>query len=273
MELGISTYMVIDGEKIAEDIIAGLKRQPVPGKFLAAIVVGDDPASVSFMRQKEKVARELGVDFQIYRRPTSIDSGELGAEIEELAGEESCGGIILQLPLPSRLDRARIIAMIPEEKDVDALRGGSAVPPPAVGVVHEIIENCELKIENLTVAVVGMGFLVGQPVAKWFRGRAKELLTLDVGDDLARLKNADVVILGVGKAGLVKPEMLKENALVIDFGYSRGTDGTLYGDFDSSQIENWKLKIGNLRYTPVPHGTGPILVAKLFENFYLLNAD
>lgn len=266
--------MVIDGREIAGQIIEKLKKRPMPEKFLAAIVVGDDPATESFVKQKEIVAKELGVDFRVVRFPADILEARLIEEVKKIAEDQNCGGVVLQLPLPAHLNRESVIEAIPIEKDVDALRGGDLVSPPAVGVVQEIlkIENC--KIENLTVAVVGMGFLVGQPITWWLKGSTNshelaEVITLDIGDNLARLKDADVVILGVGKAGLVKPEMLKGGALVIDFGYSRGEDSVLHGDFDPSH-ESLAMS-HKLRYTPVPHGTGPILVAKLFENFYVLN--
>jgi len=273
--------MVIDGKKIANGIVARLKERPTPKKFLAIVLVGDDAASASFVKQKEKVARELGIDFRIARLSSSTNQETLVAEIGKLVRDEQCGGIVLQLPLPEHFDRDKIIAAIPPEKDVDNLRGDSLVLSPAAGVVQEILNFTHYSLPITAAAVVGHGFLVGQPIVGWLRGsansheladgRAKKVMVLDVGDDLAALKDADVVILGVGKAGLVTPAMLKPNALVIDFGYSRGPDGKLHGDFNASEIENWKLKIENLRYTPVPHGAGPILVAKLFENFYTLN--
>ena len=103
--------------------------------------------------------------------------------------------------------------------------------------------------------------------------KAKELAVFKKGSDLSELKNYDLVISGVGKAELINPEMLKNGAGVIDFGYSTDESGKIRGDFDASQIENYKLKIENLWYTPTPGGTGPILVAKLFENFYKLNIE
>lgn len=256
---------IIDGKKIAEGLLAELKKRPAPKKFLAAVLVGSDPASASFVAQKEKIARILGIDFRVTECLPDVSERELVDAIRAFVDDRACGGIVLQLPLPTHLDRAQVIAAIPLEKDVDALRGGDLVLPPAVGAVQEI-----LKIENLTVAVVGMGFLVGQPIAKWLKGKSKELIALDIGDDLARLKDADVVILGTGKAGLVKPEMLKNDVLVVDFGYSRDESGNLRGDFDSSHQS--LVMSQELAFTPTPGGTGPILVAKLFENFYTLNA-
>lgn len=291
---------IVDGKAIAADVLGRLKSRPIPKKFLAAVLVGDDKGSVSFLKQKEKTAKELGVDFRLYQFPSEIKNNDLRREVGKVAAHKTCGGVIVQLPLPEHLNQYYILNAIPREKDVDVLSERALgafyvdrgeVLPPAVGTVQEIIENClpaealaspkplaergsakagKLKIENFTVAVVGLGLLVGRPVANWVMRRAKETIFLRSVSDLGLLKRADIVIAGVGKAGLVTPDMLKDGAGVIDFGY--GTlDGKYSGDLDTRplKIKNSKLKIG--WYTPTPGGTGPILVAKLFENFYELN--
>ncbi len=255
--------MVIDGKKIADSILTRLKENPIPQRFLAGILVGNDPATGSFIRQKELVAKELKVDFRIKKLEVSIEEGALIKTLNELGKDRDCGGIILQLPLPAHIDRAQVIATIPPGKDVDNLRGEGPLTAPAVGVVEEIFKATSYQLPGAVVAVVGMGFLVGRPIAEWLKGRAKEVITLDIGDDLAHIKDADIVILGVGKAGFVRAAQLKNDTLVVDFGYSRGNDGALRGDFDPQGTEQ-------ISYTPTPGGTGPILVAKLFENFYNL---
>ena len=261
--------MVIDGKKIAEDIIGRLKKKGAPAKFMAAFLVGGDPASVSFLKRKEKMAKELGVDFRLYGFPGNMSQDDLRNEILKFAADENCGGIIVQLPLPSGINRDAVLAAVPAEKDVDTLRG-NLVLPPAAGVVDEILKATSCKIQDKRAAVVGLGFLVGRPISEWLKGKCAELDCLDMGSDLnsptGELKQADLVILGTGQAGLIKPEMLKDGALVIDFGYGM-KDGKISGDLDVLKIENCKLKID---YTPTPGGTGPILVAKLFENFYNL---
>ncbi len=250
--------MLIDGKRIASELIAELKSKFKPEQFLAAVVVGEDNATASFVKQKENVARELGVDFRVARFPASVAESHVRKEIAALGANEKCGGIILQLPLPANFDRETLISRIPAEKDVDAL-GGDLVLSPAVGVVQEILKREKKEIEKLCVAVVGIGFLIGQPISKWLEGKCAELYKLDIEDDLGILREADVVMSGAGKAGLIKSDMLKNNALVVDFGYSGGR-----GDFDQAGVDN-------ISYTPTPGGTGPILVAKLFENFYKLN--
>lgn len=265
---------IIDGRKIAADILARLKAKLAPKKFLAAVLVGHDASSVSFLKQKEKAAKELGVDFRLYKFPVDIKQYALRDEVRKLAEHKTCGGVVVQLPLPDHINVQYVLNAIPREKDADVLgeralgafyAGRNPVLPPAVGVVEEIIVNCKLKIENLNVAVVGRGVLVGKPIAAWLTNKkVKELSVLGSKSDLGALKDADLVILGAGQARLVEPGMLKKGAGVIDFGYDGGR-----GDFDASN----KSQISNLKiwYTPTPGGTGPILVSKLLENFYKLN--
>ncbi len=268
----------ISGNEIAQQIINCLKSQPKPEKFLAAILVGENPASINFLKQKGKTAQELGVDFRIYRFPKSIQNDELRKEVLKIALLKKVGGIILQLPLPEHLNKHCVLNVIPREKDVDVIgeralgafyAGRNPVLPPAVGVVQEIIENFKLKIENLSVAVVGLGFLIGKPIANWLMGKTLEIYLLRRGSNFEILKQADLVIGGVGQANLIKPEMLKRGAGVIDFGYSVNENGKVGGDFDTNSLAASDQSINF--YTSTPGGTGPILVAKLFENFYKLN--
>ncbi len=281
----------ISGTEIAKKIIDELKAKPKPEKILAVILVGENPASISFLNQKEKIAKELGIDFRIYKFPESIKNDDLRQEANKIALLKKVGGVIVQLPLPEHLNKHYILNVIPREKDVDVLgeralgafyNGRNLVLPPAVNVVQKIIENCKLKIENLRVAVVGLGFLVGKPIATWLIGKTKEIYLLDEGSDFGILKQADLVISGVGKAGLIKPEMLKDGASIIDFGYNMEnvTSDTrqknslvkkILGDFDVSSLSMSPVALNF--YTPTPNGTGPILVAKLFENFYGLNNE
>jgi methylenetetrahydrofolate dehydrogenase (NADP+)/methenyltetrahydrofolate cyclohydrolase len=273
--------MKANGKELASVILKGLGRKPAPKKFLAAFLAGDDPASASFLKQKEKTAKELGVDFRLYPYPVDITNDVLQKEVGKITAHKTCGGAIVQLPLPKHLNAQYILNAIPREKDVDVLgeralgafyTGRNPVLPPAVGVVKLILETYNVQLANLKTAVVGRGLLVGKPIAMWLIDKVAELAvftsrTKNLGE---KLKNFDLIVTGVGKAGLIKPEYLKEGAGVIDFGYD-SANGELRGDFDVSQLKN--LKTYKLTfYTPTPGGTGPILVAKLLENFYTLNA-
>ena len=292
---------IIDGRKIAQEIIDDLKSRPKPEKFFAAILVGDNPASVNFIKQKEKTAKELGVDFRLYNLSADLKNDGLRDEVRKIAEQKTCGGVIVQLPLPEHINKHYILNVIPREKDVDVLgeralgafyTGRNPVFPPAVGTVEKILSTLNLELSTLSVAVVGLGFLVGKPISVWLMDKVKEVILLDKFSDLSVIKSADVVILGAGQAGLIKPEMLKDGAGVIDFGYSVAqapprTDADLTlrhgsgqaltnaetkkisGDFDTN-LPAISYQLLNF-YTPTPGGTGPILVAKLFENFYTLN--
>ncbi len=268
----------ISGVQIASQIIENLKKQLKPNKILAAILVGDNQTSISFLKQKEKTAQELGVDFRIYKFPIDIKNDDLRQEIVHISGQKPIGGVIVQLPLPEHLNRHYALNAIPRGKDVDVLgeralgafyTDRNPVLPPVVEVVKSILTTCNAQLVTLKVAIVGQGFLVGKPIFVWLKDKVKELYILGHESDLAIIKNCDLVITATGKANLIKPEMLKENASVIDFGYSFN-ENKIQGDFDASLIENCKLKIENSWYTPTPGGTGPILVAKIFENFYKL---
>ncbi|OGY99737.1 MAG: hypothetical protein A2945_01940 [Candidatus Liptonbacteria bacterium RIFCSPLOWO2_01_FULL_52_25] len=267
--------MVIDGRKIAGEIMERLKSLPKPKTFFAAFLVGDDASSVSFLKQKEKAAKLLGVDFRLYTLPKEIKNDELRGEVRKIAEHTTCGGVVVQLPLPEHLNSQYILNVIPREKDIDVLgeralgafyADRNPVVPPAVGVVQELFRVLNVNCQMLRVAVVGLGPLVGKPISMWLMRQVRELRLLHKKSDIEILKDVDLVVTGAGKAGLVKPEMLKSGAAVIDFGYD-GNKGDFDPDDSSSTLHDSRLAW----YTPTPGGTGPILVAKVFENFYKLN--
>ncbi len=260
--------MVIDGKKIAGQVIAELKKQPPPQKELAAILVGENAASASFLRQKEKIAKDLGVDFRLHNLSADLSQGELIVELNKLISSDQVGGFILQLPLPEKYDRDQVLAALPSEKDVDALTGKGKTVPPAVLAVQDVLKESGFSLADKVVGVVGRGLLVGRPIAEWLSGKCREVMIFHTKTDLSRIADCDLVISGAGKAGLVKPDMLKPGAGVIDFGFDM-VNGKISGDFDSSLLVNSDQLPAF--YTPTPGGTGPILVAELFKNFYTLN--
>ena len=282
--------MKIRGGLIAAKIIEKLKKQKRPDKILAAVLVGENPQSKSFLRQKELMAKELGIVFQLFQLPDSILEDVLIKEIKRISADEEIGGLIIQLPLPPHFNRDKALSAVDPKKDVDALTSESRqfVDPLPVAVVKDILSSIHFPLSSKSVAVVGRGFLVGKPVADYFREKCKELIVFHSKSDLKDLKKADLVITGAGKAGLIKPEMLKEGAGVIDFGYSfaaqinadQDADSRrkISGDFDSSNVNGQMPARQSLGdggsnvsfYTPTPGGTGPILVAEIFKNFYKL---
>lgn len=275
----------ISGKEISEDLIAGLKKLPKPSKTMAAILVGNDPISVNFVNEKKKIATELGIDFKIYNLDEKLGSDELRQEVNKIAGDKNIGGVIVQLPLPLHVEKHEILKDIPIEKDVDVL-GSAAIAsfyvkeggvlPPSCGVVEEICKRVGIDLAVSRVAIVGLGLLIGKPLAIYMLHRAKDAILLANKSDVSEVKNADLIISGVGKAKLIIPSIVKKGATVIDFGYDY-SEGKLVGDFDHSidhsLDDSNENKLGHIAYyTPTPGGTGPILVAKLFENFYKLNS-
>ncbi len=292
--------MIIDGKQVAAKLIAELKpnitalKEP---RFFGAVLVGENAASRNFLKQKAKVAEELGVDFRLYELTNDVTTDDLRQEIGRLASPKNCGGFIVQLPLPEHLDNKHyILNAIPKEKDVDLLSekalgafytGRHIISPPSVATVDQIFHEARLvNLRDLTVAVIGAGVLIGRPVGFWLQNRVGELMVFDssVKNLQEKLKDADVVVSGAGSAGLFGAKHLKDGALVIDFGFNRTGDPSTgspqpgsgqagqvaktVGDFNPTGAEE-----RNISYTPTPGGTGPILVAKLYENFWKLNAE
>jgi len=268
--------IVIDGKKIASDIISDLKELSKPNKILAAILVGSTGSpqaaqSKSFLRQKELMAKELGIVFELFQFGDEILEEDLISEIKKIGDDQEIGGIIVQLPLPPHFNRDRILAAVNPKKDVDALTSESQkyIDPLPVEVVKDILQTRDYELKTKVVAVVGKGFLVGKPIINWLNGKCQEAIVFDSKSDLSKIREVDLVITAVGKGGLIKPEMLKAGAGVIDFGYN-GANGKIKGDFDSLNVKPHTLTPS--WYTPTPGGTGPILVAEIFKNFYQLNS-
>ena len=270
--------MVINGKKIADELIQDLKikfNSLEKKKFFGAMLIGENKESENFLKQKEKIAKELNIDFRIYQIPENITTDKLRDEIQKIAYHKTCGGFTVQLPLPDHINTYYVLNAIPSQKDVDVLSerslggfytGRLKIFPPAVSVLEEIIKKQNIDLKNLNATVIGYGFLVGKPISFYLSSKVKSISIFRSKDiDLKqRLKEFDLIVSGVGKAGLFSSKDLKENAIVIDFGYDFDSNRKICGDFLYEKDKE-------IIYTPTPGGTGPILVAKLFENFYLLN--
>jgi methylenetetrahydrofolate dehydrogenase (NADP+) / methenyltetrahydrofolate cyclohydrolase len=272
--------MEINGKEVADTILKGLKKAKIPKKFLGVFLVGDNPASESFVRQKEKTGKELGVDVRIYKLSKEIKIDKLREEIYKIAHNDACGGVVVQLPLSKKINAQYVLNAIPSEKDVDVLgerslgrfyAESSFVLPPVIGVVKKILDQSGKNVARSKVAVIGRGVLIGRPVALWLLGRASDLtiFTSESEGMEEKLSDYDILISGVGRGGIIKPDFLKRDATFIDFGYDE-IGGEMIGDLCTKDIGS---KFPLLTYTPTPGGTGPILVSQLFENFYLLNKE
>lgn len=270
--------MIIDGRGEAREIlnevkdkILRLKQKPV----LAIFLVGNDPASFSFIKQKEKAGQEAGIEVKIYRFEENISTTELRKKINEITKAKTITGVIVQLPLPKHINYQYILDTIPQEKDADMLSkkswgsfvtGKSDTLPPVVCAVDHLMEENEIDYEGKNVCIFGYGNLVGKPLTFWF---AQKRATVTVVNEFTKnpeefSKKADIIISGVGKPGLIKADMVKEGTTVFDFGFAKIKD-SISGDVD---FENVKNKCSLI--TPVPGGMGPLTVAFLFKNLFSL---
>lgn len=260
---------LIDGNKIAEDILKRLHKQSTPTKELAAVLVGDDAASVSFLKQKQRAAESLGVKFKLYQFPAETKQHLLIERIKAMSTDDAIGGIIVQLPLPPHFDRVAVLNAIGIEKDVDLLNGEAAkILAPAAGALDEILRSINFDPKEKQAVVIGSGLLIGRPITNWLMRQAKSLTIVNRGGyDAAVIRTADLVVTGAGVPRLIRGEHLKQGAVVVDFGYGRDEADQLAGDVDLKSVQKVAAFV-----TPTPGGTGPIVVAMLIKNFYTLSS-
>ena len=257
--------MRIDGKKIAQNILFGLLRMPAPKRRMVAVLLGDNQASASFLRHKAAVAQSLGVAFELVSFLGREQQADIENAIRSFTADISVGGIVIQLPVPKKYDKDVFIRAIGAMKDVDNLSGVASVLSPAVSTVESVLTSCGKRFADYAaVRIVGNGFLVGAPIARFCAANGIPHMIADIGTkDLEGFVRAgDLVITGVGKTGVVNPDWLTDGVAVIDFGYPP--------DFDQDSLARNKGRLAF--YTPTPFGTGPILIAQLFKNFYFLNS-
>jgi methylenetetrahydrofolate dehydrogenase (NADP+)/methenyltetrahydrofolate cyclohydrolase len=243
--------VIVDGRKIAEEILAGIGEK-LKGRTLGVVVNTGDVASDSFVKTKERVAAGLGVTLRRFT-PEHID--------EALA----CDGVVVQLPIQNADE---LIAKVPSHKDVDALGSNLLVRAPVAAAVAEIIARTGIDVRGKKAVVVGEGRLVGKPVFEMLQkmGAMASVVSLEQGAML-ELRYADIVVSGAGSPGLIKPDMLKKGVILIDAGTSEDAASAsrrIVGDCDPLCADVASV------FTPVPGGVGPIAVAMLFKNLFTL---
>jgi len=237
--------MIIDGRRIAEEILAGL-GDSLRGKKLGIVAAPGNPATESYVARKAKVAELLGVEV-------------VRGRLEDIAS--MCDGVLVQLPHP---DADTLIPNIPGHKDVDALGGHSPVLAPVAEAVKEVLMREGVGVANKKVVVVGEGRLVGKPVAAMLHEMGADVSVVTLGSgSLSALLDADIVVSGAGSPHFIKPEMLKQGVVLIDAGTSE-QGGKVVGDCDPACANVASI------FTPVPGGIGPIAVAMLFKNLSTL---
>lgn len=270
---------LIDGKKISSDIreelkekIAKLQEEKGVTPGLAVILVGDDPASQVYVRNKERACKETGIYSEVLRLPADITEEQLFSYIDGYNKNDRIHGLLVQFPVPGHLSQQRIIDRIDPSKDVDGLsyvNAGKLASGAADGLVSctprgilELVKRTGTQIEGKHVVIIGRSNLVGKPVAQLFLNEnATVTICHSRTKDLpAVTRTADILIVAIGRPHFVKADFVKDGAIVIDVGTSR-FEGKLTGDCDTDTIIEKASYI-----TPVPGGVGPMTITMLLDN-------
>ncbi|WP_176493423.1 bifunctional methylenetetrahydrofolate dehydrogenase/methenyltetrahydrofolate cyclohydrolase FolD [Cobetia sp. 5-25-4-2] len=270
---------LIDGKAIAERVRQQVGRQVearrdagerIPG--LAVVLVGEDAASEVYVRNKHRACEKAGIHSTQHRLPADTTQQELEALVDSLNDDASIDGILVQLPLPEHLDSRPILERIRTDKDVDGFhpynlgRLAQRLPvmrPCTPKGIMTLLSESGLQVRGMDATIVGASNIVGRPMALelMLAGCTTTVCHRFTKDLESKVRQADLVVVGVGKPGLVKGEWIKDGAIVIDVGINRLEDGSLVGDVEfapAAERAGW--------ITPVPGGVGPMTVASLLEN-------
>lgn len=269
---------ILDGKALSSKIEVQIQKeveflnQNFIYPTLAVILVGDDPASASYVKMKSKACERVGMNTLTFAMPSNTEEEILLSKIEELNIDSKIDGILVQLPLPKHIDSSKILEAIHPDKDVDgfhSLNVGRAtlgfecfIPATPLGVMH-LLSEYGINLRGKDCVVVGASNIVGKPLATLLlnEGATVSVCHIDTKDVSAYTKMADIVFVGVGKPNLITEDMIKEGAIVVDIGINRLADGRLVGDVD---FENVSKKCSYI--TPVPGGVGPMTIATLLQN-------
>ena len=269
---------ILDGKKLSEKIKENLKKEVeelkakgiTPG--LAVILVGDDPASQTYVKMKRNACQKVGIYSVVHEFPENITEKELLSTIKMINENPNIHGLLIQLPLPKHIDTTKVLEAVDPSKDVDGfhpynmgrlVEGLDTFAPCTPLGVMEIFKEYNIDLKGKDVCVVGASNIVGKPmwallVNAW---ATVDICHIETKDLAAHTKRADIVIVGVGKPNLITADMVKDDVIVVDIGINRLDDGRLVGDVD---FENVSKKASYI--TPVPGGVGPMTIAMLLKN-------
>lgn len=269
---------ILDGKTLAAEIRSEVKTQVAAlaekgvSTALAVILVGDDSASQVYVRNKIKACTDTGIRSLEFRMPAETTQQQLLAKIAELNADENVDGILVQLPLPKQINADAVISAIDPAKDVDGFHVANAgalvtgkqgfVPCTPFGVMR-LIEKSGVDPRGKSAVIVGRSNIVGKPMALLLLAADATVTVAHsrTPDLCAVTRNADILVAAVGRAKLIKADMVKPGAVVIDVGMNRDENGKLCGDVDFSEV---KAIAGSI--TPVPGGVGPMTIAMLMQN-------
>jgi len=269
---------ILNGKELAKKVRIGLKKEVEKLKEeginpkLAVIMVGNDPASTVYVRNKSKACEKVGIEFEEFLFEENITMETLLGTIDKLNKDDSIHGILLQAPIPKHLDINRAFLEIDSKKDVDGFHpinvgnlcigNDCFVSCTPYGIVR-ILKEYNIETEGKEAVILGRSNIVGKPMIQCMLGLNSTVTvchsrTKNIGDVCRR---ADILISAIGKPKFVKEDMVKDGAVVIDVGINRLDDGTIVGDVDFENVEKKASYI-----TPVPGGVGPMTIAMLLEN-------
>jgi methylenetetrahydrofolate dehydrogenase (NADP+)/methenyltetrahydrofolate cyclohydrolase len=269
---------ILDGKALSDKIKANNKEETsrlkhegiVPG--LAVVLVGDDPASHTYVRMKERACEATGIYSIMHKMPNDISEERILETIRMMNNNPNIDGILVQLPLPPQIDTQKVLETIDPSKDVDGFHPYNVgklvlgldgfVPCTPLGVM-KLLQEYKIDPKGLDACIVGASNIVGKPMLNLL---LNEFATVDIchiftKDLKSHTKKADLLIVGVGKANLITKDMVKEGAIVVDIGINRLDDGKLVGDVDFENVAPVTSYI-----TPVPGGVGPMTIAMLLNN-------
>jgi methylenetetrahydrofolate dehydrogenase (NADP+)/methenyltetrahydrofolate cyclohydrolase len=269
------TAQLLDGKAIGARLRAGLAARVAGLGFrpgLRVVRVGDDPASVVYVRSKDRAAKEAGYDSETILLPETVPEAELLATVRRLNADPAVDGILVQLPLPKHIDPQKVLEAVDPAKDVDGFHPVNAgrlaaglpglVPCTPKGVMH-LLAEAGVALPGKRAVVLGRSAIVGRPMAALLVAADATVTVLhsrsrDIAEECRR---AEVLVAAVGRAGMVKGDWIAPGAVVVDVGINRKPDGKLTGDVE---FETARERAGWI--TPVPGGVGPMTIACLLEN-------
>ncbi|MFH0838556.1 MAG: bifunctional 5,10-methylenetetrahydrofolate dehydrogenase/5,10-methenyltetrahydrofolate cyclohydrolase [Patescibacteria group bacterium] len=266
---------ILDGKALSEQLIDSVKEKAEKlHPTLAVILVGENPASMAYVRNKKKACERAGIEYREYKFPDNITQESLLQKIKELNEDDSVNGLIVQLPLPEQIYVPEVIRAVAPAKDVDGFHAYNIgkmflspefedLPPATPLGIVKLLDHYNIPIQGQEVVVVGHSNIVGKPISMMMLNRNATVTTCHIytKDLSAHTRRADILIVAVGKEKLITADMVKEGVVVVDVGINRKKDGTLCGDVDFDEISKKASYI-----TPVPGGVGPMTVAALILN-------
>ncbi len=270
---------IINGKEISDKLreklkkeVAKLKNEQNLQPSLAVIIVGDNPASKIYVRNKKRACEEIGIKSYEFALPTNTSENELLNLIDSLNKRSDVNGILVQMPLPTHINEKKIIEHINPIKDVDAFHEINVgkimtgnfkfLPCTPAGIIH-LLDETKIEISGKNCVIIGRSNIVGKPLAMLMLHRdATVTVCHSKTQNLTEIcKTADILIAAVGKANFVTRKMIKPGAVVIDVGINRCENGKLCGDIDFENVKNIASYI-----TPVPGGVGPMTISMLLKN-------